>query len=174
MRGPAAILLLLGIGALFLFGRQRTQEFTSRGTVARPQPITSTRPTVPSAPPSGTTARPRPIAGLIPSPPMPISPSVEPPDDLIIDITRTPSGTRRTAGTGISRTSRTTRPAPGGQLIFGAQDQVVGLITAEGVQQRARLAGAIMDSGVGGSLSSLSRLELETRARLEREFLDGK
>ena len=83
MRGPLAILILLGVGVMFLMGgRARGGAFTSRGATAAPQPITTTRPTF-QAPRTGITsptARPTPIAGTTPSPP-----AVQP--TRIVDIT---------------------------------------------------------------------------------------
>jgi len=176
MKGlPGLILLALAAGALFAFsGFRRSGSGTSftpppGGPTARPQPITSTRPTVPfgDEPPGGgiTFGSRDPLE--IPSPPRPAMPTatptpIAPPTPMP---TPRPGPVRPT----------TTRPGPG--FVITARSvtgRPLGGRTLEGQRQVETLRTTLATTGLAGPLSSLSRGELAARARLELEILDDK
>jgi len=175
MKGlPALILLALAAGALFAFSgfrRGGNGGFAPPpgGPTARPQPITSTRPTVPfgEEPPGGISFGSRdPLE--IPSPPRLPTPTPLP--------TITPMPTARP--TPIVRpgsvTPTSTRPGPGFVIVARSAGRPLGGRTLVGQAQVQQLQTTLATTGLSGPLSSLSPGELAARARLELEILDGK
>jgi len=160
-KSPVLILAVLGAAAFFLFSGKREQRFSPAvgGPTARPQPITSTRPTVgfgEDAPGGGISFGGR---DPLPIPPVPfIGPILppRPPVPVVIDIS-------------------TTRPDP---TLTVVRSQTTGAIlggrTAEGAARVDALNIFLINTGLAGPVSSLTPDELRARARAESSFLDDK
>jgi len=177
MKGlPGLILLALAAGALFAFSGFRRGSTGDRftppagGPTARPQPITSTRPTVgfgEEAPGGGISFGSRtPLE--IPSPPRLPTPTPTP--------TRTPMPTAMpTPIPGRVVTPSTTRPGPGFVIVARSPSgRPLGGRTLVAQQRVETLQTTLATTGLAGPLSTLSPGELAARARLELEILDDK
>jgi len=161
-KSPVLILAVLGTAAFFLFSGKREQRFdpSPGGPTARPQPITSTRPTVrfgEDAPGGGISFGGR---DPLPIPPVPFIgptlPTTRPDIVPIIDIS-------------------TTRPDPTLRVV---RSQTTGAIlggrTAEGAARVDALNISLINTGLAGPLSALTADQLRARALAESLFLDDK
>jgi len=175
MKGlPGLILLALAAGALFAFsGFRRSGSGTSftpppGGPTARPQPITSTRPTVRvgEEPPGGISFGSRdPLP--IPSPPRLPTPTPMPTTSPMPTAMPTPI-----ARPG-SVTSAPTRPGPGIVILARSPSgRPVGGRTVEAQRRVETLRTTLATTGLAGPLSSLSPTELAARATFESFILD--
>jgi len=160
-KSPILILAVLGAAAFFLFSGKREQRFdpSPGGPTARPQPITSTRPTVRFGedPPGGGIS----FGGRdpLPIPPVPFIGPTQPPRPPIP----------------VPIISITTRPDPTFTVVRSTTTgRVLGGVSGEGVARSVALQTSLINTGLAGPLSSLTADQLRARALAESLFLDDK